>query len=192
MDVIYHEIAPRRSGAALIDRPPAPDRVLVTYCTRYGSTHEVAEFIGHVLGESGVSADVRPMADMPDLSPYAAVVMGCALWSGNIMPEALDFVEAHHEELRRMPVALFTTCSTMSVNTEEKRREVMGHLEPVTLALNLASVGLFGSVVDYRNFSPVTYLLMRLANTPEGDFRDWEAIRTWALGLRAALALGKT
>ena len=60
-----------------------PDRILVTYASRAGSTRGVAEAIGKTLAESGAQVDVRRMQDVNDLAPYRAVVAGSAIQAGN-------------------------------------------------------------------------------------------------------------
>ena len=56
-----------------------PDKILVVYASRAGSTAGVAEAIGKTLAESGVQVDVLPMKDVTDLAPYRAVVAGSAI-----------------------------------------------------------------------------------------------------------------
>ncbi len=74
-------------------------RVLVTYATRMGSTTGIAEAIGRTLAAQGVAVDVRAMQEVHDLTPYSAVVAGSAIQAGCWLPEAMQFMEAHREEL---------------------------------------------------------------------------------------------
>jgi menaquinone-dependent protoporphyrinogen oxidase len=53
-----------------------PNRILVTYVSRTGSTAEVAEAIARTLTESGANVGVISMNDVKDLSQYQAVVAG--------------------------------------------------------------------------------------------------------------------
>jgi len=48
-------------------------------------------------------------------------------------------------------------------------------------------VGLFAGVMDYSKLSFMLRLMMKAMGSPEGDFRDWEAIRAWASQVRARL-----
>ena len=41
-------------------------------------------------------------------------------------------------------------------------------------------VGLFAGAMDYSKLPFILRLLMKAMKTPQGDFRDWEAIRAWA------------
>ena len=57
------------------------------------------------------------------------------------------------------------------------------------------SVGVFRGRVDYRRLRFVHFVLMKATwllfrRAPEGDFRNWEAIRSWASGLCPLLLPG--
>ncbi len=56
-----------------------PNRILVTYASRAGTTAEVAEAIARTLTQDGAQVDVLPMKSVKDLSPYQAVVAGSAI-----------------------------------------------------------------------------------------------------------------
>jgi menaquinone-dependent protoporphyrinogen oxidase len=79
--------------------------VLVSYGSKYGATEQIAHRIGQVLGEAGLHVDVRSAADVEDLGPYRAVVIGSAVYAGQWRKEAAAFVRRHQEELRALPAA---------------------------------------------------------------------------------------
>ena len=163
--------------------------ILVTYASRAGSTAEVAEAIGQTLRDSGAQVDVHPMKEVKDLSPYRAVVAGSAIRGGKWLPEAMDFMRAHREELARLPCATFMVCITLGMRNGEKYRE--GLRDWMAEARSLArpmSEGMFAGMLDFSKV-PLTFntLLMRLMVLvgvfPRGDHRDWAAIRAWAESL---------
>jgi menaquinone-dependent protoporphyrinogen oxidase len=134
--------------------------------------------------------DVRLAKEMTDLSPYRAVVVGSGIRVGKWLPEAVQFVERHQEALRRMPVAYFLVCLTLKDDTEENRRTVAAYLDPLREQgpqVQPVDVGLFAGVMDYSKLSFMLRLMMKAMGSPEGDFRDWEAIRAWASQVRARL-----
>jgi menaquinone-dependent protoporphyrinogen oxidase len=134
--------------------------------------------------------DVRLAKEVTDLSPYRAVVVGSGIRVGKWLPEAVQFVERHQEALRRMPVAYFLVCLTLKDDTEENRRTVAAYLDPVREQVpqgQPVDVGLFAGVMDYSKLSFMLRLMMKAMGSPEGDFRDWEAIRAWASQVRARL-----
>jgi menaquinone-dependent protoporphyrinogen oxidase len=44
-------------------------------------------------------------------------------------------------------------------------------------------IGAFAGAVDYDNLSWLYKKILQSKGTPEGDFRDWKAIRAWADGI---------
>lgn len=158
-------------------------RVLVTYATRCGSTTGVAEAVGQVLGEMGASVDVRPVDEVNDLSPYQAVVVGSAIRRGRWLPEAADFVKKRQDELSRVPCAYFVTCLTMREDTPENRKKTMAYLDPVkkeSPKVQPVSIGLFAGAVDFGKLGFGSRTMLKAMGTPEGDYRNWPAVKAWA------------
>ena len=166
------------------------NRILIAYGSRCGSTGGVAEAVGQVLSKAGTAADVRPVKDVNDLSPYQAVIVGSAIRMGKWLPEAVEFVKTHQETLTQLPVAYFAVCLTMKDDTVENRRKALGFLDPVCKQFSQVKpldIGLFAGAVDYKKLSLAYSLILKVKGAPEGDFRNWEAIRTWAAGIRPVL-----
>lgn len=166
------------------------NRLLIAYGSRCGSTGGVAEAIGQVLSTAGAAVDVRLVKDVTDLSPYQGVIVGSAIRMGKWLPEAVEFVKTHQATLSRLPVGYFAVCLTMKDDTVENRRKAMGFLDPVCKQfpqVKPLDIGLFAGTVDYSKLSFAYSLILKVKGAPEGDFRNWEAIRTWAAGVRPAL-----
>jgi menaquinone-dependent protoporphyrinogen oxidase len=162
------------------------DKILVAYTTAAGSTGQVAEAIGQVLKDRGATVDVRPTKEVKDLSPYRAVVLGTGIRAGKVYGKTLKFLEQHQEALSKLPVAYFVVCMTMADNTEENRGTVETYVEqmraqaPQVQPLN---VGLFAGVMNYKKVPLPLRLIVKAMKVPEGDYRDWDAIRAWAADL---------
>jgi menaquinone-dependent protoporphyrinogen IX oxidase len=55
----------------------------------------------------------------------------------------------------------------------------------------LVAYAIAAGAMDYKTLALPLRLIMKGMKSPEGDFRDWEAIRNWAGCVRPAL-LGKS
>ena len=169
-------------------------KILVTYASNTGWTVGVAEAIGKTLAEDGAKVDVLPMRDVKDLSPYDAVVAGSAVNGGAWLPEAMQFVRGHQAELKRKPFAAFLVCMTLTMKSgEQYRSHVSSWLDPVRALVRPVSEGLFAGGLDIRKIPSFSdRLKFRLSIWfgvwKEGDHRDWDAIRKWAVELKPLLA----
>src|SRR5512145_450127 len=118
-----------------------PDKILVAYASKAGSTSSVAEAIGQALADGSAQVDVRHMKDVNDLAPYRAVVAGSAIRGGEWLPEAMGFVQAHQSTLAQKPFAAFLVCMALSQPSAEKSQEAAAYLEPVRALVKPASEG---------------------------------------------------
>ena len=158
-------------------------RVLVTYASKYGSTGGVADAIGKELCGKGLAADVALIRNAGDLGSYQGVVVGSAIYMGKWMSEATDFVKNNRNLLSQVPVAYFLVCMTLAQPTEEKRTEVLSYVDPLLKTVpevKPLGIGTFAGALDYSNLSWLNKKILKAKGSPEGDFRDWKAIRAWA------------
>jgi menaquinone-dependent protoporphyrinogen oxidase len=131
----------------------------------------------------GASADIRLVANVKDLSPYHAVIVGSAIRRGKWLPEAVDFVRDNQDILGRLPVAYFAVCLTMKDDTPENRSRVMAYLDPVrkeAQKVNPIAVGLFPGALNFDKLSFVDRMYFQAKGVPEGDYRDWSAVKGWS------------
>ncbi|MFN2212488.1 MAG: flavodoxin domain-containing protein [Anaerolineales bacterium] len=162
-----------------------PQKILVTYASRTGSTAEVAELVVKTLADRGMQVDLSPVQDVVDLTPYGAVVAGSAIQNQHWLPEAVQFVETYQAELTRKPFAVFSLCMTLAMRNGEKYRpQVSDWLHPIRDLVPPFSEGLFAGILDIQKIpSSSDRLKFRLSVLfrvwTEGDHRDWDAIRTW-------------
>jgi menaquinone-dependent protoporphyrinogen oxidase len=74
---------------------------------------------------------------------------------------------------------------TLCKPTAENRVKVLAYLDPVLKAIpeiKPVGIGTFAGALDYSNLSWLNKKILKSKGTPEGDFRDWNAIRAWAEG----------
>lgn len=158
-------------------------RVLVTYASKYGSTGGVADVIGKELCSREVATDVVLIRNASNVSSYQGVVIGSAIYMGKWMSEAVDFVKKNKDILRQVPVAYFLVCMTLSRPTDKNRAEVLAYMDPILKAvpeIRPVGIGTFAGALDYNNLSWLYKKILKFKGAPEGDFRDWNAIRAWA------------
>lgn len=158
-------------------------KVLITYASKYGSTGGVAEAIGKELCSTGVAVDVALIKNAGNLSSYQGAVIGSAIYMGKWMSEVSDFVRANKNILSQMPVAYFLVCLTLATPTEDNRAKVLSYMDPILKAvpeIKPVGIGTFAGALDYNNLSWLNKKILKSKGTPEGDFRDWNAIRAWA------------
>lgn len=168
-------------------------KILVTYASRTGWTVGVAQAIGKTLAENGIEADVIPMKAVKDVSAYHAVVAGSGINDRQWHPEAVQFIRAYQNELKRKPFAAFLVCMTLAMkNGGQYRGQVSEWLNPVRALVQPVSVGLFAGGLDVSRVPSFRNRLMFRISVmfgvwTEGDHRDWNAIREWALQLKPLL-----
>ena len=159
--------------------------ILLAVANRHGSTYEIATALAHELQEAGHTAIVRNAADVAATEPYDAVIIGSAVYMGAWLPEARHFVERHQARLQTVPVWLFSSGPL-------GRDDVQPHGAPAHLAELMQTTRarehhLFAGKLDKAALGRGERLVVSVVKAPEGDFRDWEAIRGWARAIAAAV-----
>ena len=165
-----------------------PERILVTYASRTGTTAGVAEAVGATLRAGGAQVDVLPVAAVQDLTSFDAVVVGSAIQSKQWLPEAMQFVQTNRDALRRKPFATFLVCMTLAMKKGDYRSEVGAWLQPVHALVPTVSEGLFAGALDISKVPAWRNRMMFRVSVAmgvwsEGDHRDWDAIRAWTESL---------
>ena len=155
-------------------------KILIAYASKCGSTAEVATAMGRTLAQYGASVDVLPLKKVTDLQDYQAVFIGSPIRAAKWLREAADFVNVNRTVLQSVPVAFFTVCMTLVEDTPANRSRAAGFLDPVRTALAPAAEGYFAGMVDPKRLSFLDNSMLKIKNTPVGDFRDWNKIRNWA------------
>ena len=159
--------------------------VLVAAASKYGATAEIAEAIGRALRESGVSADVRPVEQVGDLSGYAGVVLGSAVYVGRWLEPTRRFVDEHAEELAAKPTWLFSSGPVGDPPKPEAAEAVQ--IEPLMAATKARGHRLFAGKIEKGKLGFGERALLLALRVPEGDFRDWAEIAAWATMIAGAI-----
>jgi menaquinone-dependent protoporphyrinogen oxidase len=177
-------------------------RVLVAYASKHGSTAEIAQSVAdgmrHGLGFPAAPAaqdlafiapnvDVWSVEDAPDPGDFDAVIVGSALYMGRWMPSALDYLHEHANALAGLPVWLFSSgpIGEMGASDEDP-------LDLIQLRQDIRTEGdiVFGGKLDRHRLSLAEKAIVVALRTPDGDFRDWDAIAAWSHSIADALLAG--
>jgi menaquinone-dependent protoporphyrinogen oxidase len=65
--------------------------------------------------------------------------------------------------------------------------EASAFLDKMRTIVQPVDVGLFGGVMDASKLALILQPMAQVMDIAEEDFRDWDAIRAWAEGLRTTL-----
>ena len=163
-------------------------RVLVAYASRYGSTEGVARAVGDVLREKGLEADVVEVSKAAHLETYQAAVIGAPIHAGRWMGEARRFVEANRDQLGRIPTACFATCMCLARDPDRHKRQSESWIPGVKKFIEPVRTAAFAGAMDRSRLPLFWRIATKLIGAPQGDFRNWEAIRAWASALPEVLA----
>ena len=171
--------------------------VLVTYATKHGATQGIAEHIGKTLQAEGQPAEVCAVTDVATLDGYEAFVIGSASYMGHWRKEAVEFLRQNLDFLADRPVWLFSSGTLGTKATDDKGRDLREAAKPKEVADLAAAVATrdhraFFGALDPGRLTLAERSLRTLpagrAMLPDGDFRDWEEIASWATGIAHALA----
>lgn len=168
------------------------NKILVTFATRTGSTIGVAQAVADVLKLGDARVDVVPVRHTHEISHYNAVIIGSSIRMGRWLPEAVEFCAEHAAELNKIPTAIFTVHLLNRDNSEMSRKARQAYTAPVREILTPTAEVFFNGKMDYTKLNFLERVMAKSMatsyNTPQGDYRDWEAIRRWAKEIEPTFA----
>jgi menaquinone-dependent protoporphyrinogen oxidase len=174
---------------------------LLLHFSVYGQTRKICERLQAHLAESGINADVVPVAKPPaDLERYDAIVIGASIRHGKHNPAVFDFIARHRALLEAKPSGFFSVnlvARKPGKNTPQTNPYVKAFLARSDWRPKLLDV--FGGNLDYQRYQPfdraAIRFIMWITRGPTDprtnvEFTDWDEVRRFA-GQIAALA-GRT
>ncbi|TVZ05719.1 flavodoxin [Trebonia kvetii] len=173
-------------------------RVLVAYATRHGATAGIASRVAAALTAAGQPAEARPVADIKDIGPYDAVVLGGAAYMFHWLKPAMTFARRHREELATRPVWLFSSGPLGTDLVDKDGKNVLEATRPKEFDELTKLLHPRGEQVFFGAYDPdappvgagerlVRHMPAARTALPAGDFRDWSAIDAWAARIAAEL-----
>lgn len=152
-------------------------RVLVTAASRHDATAGIAREIATTLGGYGIEAEALAPGAIAAVDGFDAVVLGSAVYMGRWLPEARDFADRFAGDLATRPVWLF---SSGPVGDPPKPTENAVDVAPLVDRLAARGHASFSGALHADRLGLRERLIMRAFGAPQGDYRPWEAIRSWA------------
>jgi menaquinone-dependent protoporphyrinogen oxidase len=159
-------------------------KVLVTGASKYGSTAEVAQAIGEELRTRALDVEVRAPDDVLSLGGFDAVIIGSGVYAGHWLEPAKQLIDGHRNELGARPVWLF---SVGPLGDPPKPDEQPVDAQPLIDATSAREHRIFSGRLDRNRLNFFEKAIVIALRAPEGDFRDWEAIREWSRGIASTL-----
>jgi menaquinone-dependent protoporphyrinogen oxidase len=162
-------------------------RVLVTVASRHGSTAEIARAVAARLDDpaSGCTAMAVPVEQDPDPHPFAAVVLGSAVYLGRWLEPARTYATTHAAVLRGRPVWLF---SSGPIGEPPFPPDEPHDAAPLLRLTGAREHRVFPGRLDPARLGFGERAMVTAMRAPLGDFRSWDAVRSWADAIGGDLA----
>lgn len=153
-------------------------RVLIAVASKHGSTLEIASRIQERLQTAGLLVDLVEMIEQPDPALFDSVVIGSAIYMGNWMAEARDYVRRYQGVLNDGNVWMF---SSGPLGDPDLAPEDDPNRLPEVLGIpDVKEHQIFAGALDPATLGIGERIVTRVVKAPFGDFRDWAAIDSWA------------
>ncbi len=160
-------------------------RVLVSAASRHGATQAISHEIARQLRAAGHTAYTLDPIEVDDVDGVDAVVIGSAVYHGRWMPEARNLVARLRDQLGGRPVWLFSsgpvgdplrpTAETVDAARIRRQTQALDH-------------HLFAGRIDESTLTRTERVRVRRLQVADGDYRDWNEIRSWTSELASQLA----
>lgn len=165
-------------------------KVLIAYDSLFGSTKGVAECIGKTFTENDIESAVKNVSEVSDLIDYDAVVLGSPIVRGLILDSTISFLKQFESSLQKTPLAVFCVCMSLIRNNTHNRFTIMQMLKTMisgVAKVNPVSWMGFAGAMDIEKLDEKAKERFISRGVPCGDWRNWDAIREWALNLPSLL-----
>ena len=162
-------------------------KALVTVASKHGATEEIGRAVADRLIEEGLFVDVVRPERVESLDGYDLVVVGSAIYLGQWMKAARDFVELRADELRRLPVWLFGSGPISHFENEGDTAEG----KRLQALVGAREARLFPGRLQQRGLNIFERVSVSMVGSPWGDYRPWETIDEWAKAIAGEVKVAR-
>ncbi len=159
-------------------------KILVLSSSPHGSTEEIATVVCEELAKAGLEVDHRHPEEVESLEGYTAVVIGSAVHMTAWTDEAVAFTRRFSQQLEKLPVFAFSVGLSGLPKGKVSDPYRVG---PVLLSIDPEDHVTFAGRLDPRQLSLRERSIVKIGGVSEGDYRDWDEIRSWAGSVAASL-----
>lgn len=160
-------------------------KVLVAVASKYGGTQEIAYTIGKIISKCGIDTDIKNVEADGDVSAYDAVVLGSAVYHGNWLKSARDFVDKHADELASRPTWLFSSGPIGSPSKPADDEQVL--VAKILPEIKAREHRIFSGKLDRSKLNLRERAIVSVVREADGDFRNWGDVFSWAYSIAEAL-----
>jgi menaquinone-dependent protoporphyrinogen oxidase len=148
------------------------------------TTSEIAFTMKGILENGGCKVDVISADSVnTDIEKYDMVILGSGIYG--MMPHGSikQFVLKNENELKGKKTALYAVCGMICSTSEKNRLSAMKLVDKMQFGLSPVSKTVFrGRINDTGAF--FNWIGNQFLKTPPpGDYREWDKIKEWTLGL---------
>jgi menaquinone-dependent protoporphyrinogen oxidase len=159
-------------------------KVLVTAASRHGSTQVIADAIGEALKAAGMEVAVEPPDEVLSVDGFDAVVLGSAVYMGRWLEPAKRLAQRCASGFAARPVWLF---SSGPMGEPPKPAEDPVDVAPMMELTHAREHRVFPGAIDRSTLGFAEKAIVAAVRAPEGDFRPWDQIESWARSIARAL-----
>lgn len=160
-------------------------KVLVCAASKHGATAEIAARIAERLTDQGLEAELRDPVEVTAVAGYDAAIVGSGIYAGRWLEPARSVVNRLAGEAAGRPLWLFSSGPVGDPPVPKDDPQ-----EPVALAASAGATEhrVFAGKLDKAALGAGERMLVRALRVPEGDFRDWDAVDRWAVGIARSIS----